>query len=130
MDDAGGVGGGQRVGDRDRDAQRLAEAQSRAAGSGASSVWPGTSSMTMKSTPSADSISWIVTMFGWLRAEAARASLREAGAAVLVADALGGQDLDRDLAAEARVAGAVDLAHPAGAERGEHLVRPELRRGR
>src|SRR6266496_3902018 len=40
----------------------------------ASSVFPGTYSITMKSFPSADSISWMVTMFGWLRAEAARAS--------------------------------------------------------
>ena len=36
-----------------------------------------------------------------------------------------GQDLDRDLAAQPRVARPVDLAHPARAERGEDLVRPE-----
>ena len=72
--------------------------------------------MTMKSTPSADSISWMVTMFGWLRAEAARASCTKRHAPVLVDQALGGQDLDRDLAAEARVAGAVDLAHAPRAE--------------
>ena len=35
------------------------------------------------------------------------------------------QDLDRDLAAEARVAGAIDLAHAARAERGEDLVGAE-----
>jgi hypothetical protein len=43
-------------------------------GISASSVSPGTSSITMKSIPSADSISWIVTMCGWLSAEAAFAS--------------------------------------------------------
>ena len=36
-----------------------------------------------------------------------------------------GQDLDRDLAAEPRVFGAVDLAHSARAERREDLVRAE-----
>ena len=55
--------------------------------------------------------------------------LHEAGAAMRVGEAIGGQDLDRDLAAEAGVAGAVDLAHPAGAEGREHLVRPEFRPG-
>ena len=34
----------------------------------------------------------------------------------------GGQHLDRDLAAEARIARAVHLAHPSGTERGDDLV--------
>ncbi len=38
-----------------------------------------------------------------------------------------GQDLDGDDAIEARVAGLVDLAHAAGAEGGEDLVRAEAR---
>ena len=42
----------------------------------------------------------------------------------------GRQDLDRDLAAQARVAGAVDLAHAARAEGGEDLVGPEAGAGR
>ena len=33
-----------------------------------------------------------------------------------------GQDLDRDVAIELRVAGPIDLAHAAGAEGGEDLV--------
>ena len=37
------------------------------------------------------------------------------------------QNLDRDVAAEPRVARAIDLAHPARAERGENLVGPESR---
>ena len=36
---------------------------------------------------------------------------------------LGGQNLDGDVAAEPRVARAIDLAHPAGAERRDDLVR-------
>ena len=35
------------------------------------------------------------------------------------------QDLERNVAIEARVAGAVDLAHAAGAERAENFVRSE-----
>ena len=38
------------------------------------SVPPSTSSMTVKGSPAVSPISWIVTMFGWLRDEAARAS--------------------------------------------------------
>ena len=41
-----------------------------------------------------------------------------------------GQDLDRDVAIELRVARAVDLAHPARAEGGENLVRSEASAGR
>ena len=51
--------------------------------------------------------------------------LLEAAEACLVAVHRGGQDFNRDVAAEARVARAVDLAHPALAERFEHLVRPQ-----
>ena len=40
-----------------------------------------------------------------------------------------GQDLDRDAAVQARVAGLVDLAHAAGAERRHNLVRAEVRSG-
>ena len=39
--------------------------------------------------------------------------------------ALGGQHLDRDISAQARVVGAVHLAHASCAERRNHLVRPE-----
>ena len=56
--------------------------------------------------------------------------LDEAQSSVLVRHPLGGQDLDRDLAAESCVAGAVDLAHPSRAQQGEDLVGPELRAGR
>ncbi len=39
------------------------------------------------------------------------------------------QDLDRDLAIERRVAGAVNLPHPSRAERPEDLVVTEVRAG-
>ena len=40
-----------------------------------------------------------------------------------------GQDLDRDIAIEARVAGAVDLTHPPGADRSDDLVGAEAGAG-
>jgi hypothetical protein len=40
---------------------------------------------------------------------------------------LGREDLDGDLATEPRVAGAVDLAHSAGAERRQDFVRSNAR---
>ena len=65
-------------------------------------------------------------MFGWLSAgDGARLAL-EAGQAVGIgARRLGGQHLERDVAAEPRVARAVDLAHAARAERGDDLVGAE-----
>ena len=50
---------------------------------------------------------------------------REARERLGVARQLLGQHLDRDLALEPRVPRAVDLAHAAGAERGNDLVRAE-----
>ena len=60
----------------------------------------------MKSLPSADSISWIVMMCGWLRADAACASCTKRRRRSVVREAVGGQHLDGDLAAQACVAGA------------------------
>ena len=39
------------------------------------SDWPSTYSIDMKSTPCSDPISYTVTMFGWFKTDAARASL-------------------------------------------------------
>jgi hypothetical protein len=47
--------------------------------------------------------------------------------ALLVARHLLGQDLDRHLAPEPGVAGAVHLSHASRAEGGEHLVLPQAR---
>ena len=41
-----------------------------------------------------------------------------------------GRDLDGHVAAHARIAGAVDLAHAAGAERRQDLVRSQVSSGR
>jgi hypothetical protein len=41
-----------------------------------------------------------------------------------------GKDLDRNIAAEARIVGEVDLAHPSGAQQGPDLIRPEAGLGR
>ena len=55
--------------------------------------------------------------------------LLEAAQAVRVLRERGGQHLDRDLASEARVLRAVDLAHSPGADLAEDLVGAELRAG-
>ena len=53
----------------------------------------------------------------------------EAGAQLGVGGELRRQHLDRDRAIEPRIARAVDLAHPAGADRRDDLIRPESRAG-
>ena len=68
-------------------------------------------------------------MFGWFSAPAARASCSKRREPVGVGGERRGQHLDRDLAAEPRVARAVDLAHPAGAERRDDLVGPQASAG-
>ena len=51
--------------------------------------------------------------------------LLEAAQAIGVGGERGGQDLDRHVAPEPRIARAIDLAHAAGAERRDDLVRAE-----
>ena len=63
------------------------------------------------------------------RADRARLLL-EAAEAIRVRGKRGGQHLDRHLAAEARVTGAVDLAHAARPDRGHDLVGPHASAGR
>jgi hypothetical protein len=67
-------------------------------------------------------------MFGWLSEARVFASL-EAGHALGVGGKGGGQQLDRDVAIERRVAGAIDLAHAACPERAEDLVDAESASG-
>ena len=55
--------------------------------------------------------------------------LLEAAQAIGVGGEGGGEDLDGDVAAEARVLGAVDLPHAAGADGGEDLVGAEAGAG-
>ena len=54
----------------------------------------------------------------------------EARAPIRIARHARGQHLDRDLAIETCVLGPIDLAHAAGANRGDHLIRPESGAGR
>jgi hypothetical protein len=51
----------------------------------------------------------------------------EAAQPVRIVRTVEGQDLDRDIAGQALVAGPVDLAHPAGTEGSEDLVGAEVR---
>ena len=64
-------------------------------------------------------------MCGWLSARDGRASRSKRARTSGSADRCGGQHLDRDVAAEARVPRAIDLAHAAGAERGDDFVGTE-----
>ena len=56
------------------------------------------------------------------RGEHARLALEPRQPVRIVNDRIG-KDLDRDLAVEARIAGAIDLAHATGAERADDLDR-------
>ena len=64
-------------------------------------------------------------MFGCESAAAARASARKRSRRSGSPATVGSEHLDRDRAAEPRVARAIDLAHPAGADPVEDLVVPE-----
>ena len=129
MDDAGRVGGGERVRQRDRDPQRLAEAH------------PLARDEALQRLARDELHDDVVDALGRLdlvdrddvrvvERGGGAGLLDETGAAVRVDVPLGGEDLDRDLAPEAGVAGPVDLAHAPGAEGRDHLVRPEPRCGR
>ncbi len=84
-----------------------------------------------------DEIGGVVLRAGVEDGEDVRVIERRGGPRLLLeaADALGvgaqggGEDLDRHVAPEARVPGAVDLPHPARAERADDLVRAEPRAG-
>ena len=68
-------------------------------------------------------------MCGWLRLETVFASRSKRARTSADATEVLGQHLDRDVAAEAGVAGAVHLAHAAGAERTTDLVGAETGAG-
>ena len=67
-----------------------------------------------------------VAMLGWLTAARVRASLLQSSDAVSVVSMPVGQDLQRDVTPEPAVPGAVHLAHPAGAERVDDVVRAQM----
>ena len=68
----------------------------------------------------------MVTILGWLRADARRASRSKRCNRLAVRGKRGGQDLDGNTTLQPRVAGAINLAHPAGAKSGDDLIRPEF----
>ena len=118
----------ERVGNLDGDLQRLVERQ-RALRQASASVSPSRYSMTRNAVPSllADVVEGADVRMVELR-DRPRLAL-EALAELRIGRERVGQDLDRDGAIEARVAGPVDLAHAAGAEGGEDFVRAEAGAG-
>ena len=66
-------------------------------------------------------------MFGWFSEASDLRFALEAREPIGVGRERVGQDLDRDVAIQLRVARAIDLAHPAGAERRQDLVGAEPR---
>jgi hypothetical protein len=56
--------------------------------------------------------------------------LYEPATALLVGHSISREHLDRYVPTQTRISGAVHLAHPAGADEGPDLVRPECRTGR
>ena len=74
--------------------------------------------------------SWIARMLGWLSAATTRASRSKRASACAFGGEPLGEHLDRDVALQPGVARAIHLAHPAGADRGDHFVRTEPGAGR
>ena len=81
-----------------------------------SSVLPATCSMTMTSTPSLVSTSWIVMMFGW----------QETVTPLGVGQFIAAENLERDCAVEPCIARPIDLAHPTRSEKIFDAVRTDL----
>ena len=124
VDDALPVGGGQGVGDLGRHGQRLLERQR----SLLEAVGERLAREVLHHQEGRTVVLADVVERADVRVVQAGDGLRfalEAGAAVRVGADLGREDLDGDGAVEAGVAGLVDLAHAAGADGGEDLVRAE-----
>ena len=64
-------------------------------------------------------------MFGWVEAGEHLRFPLEPGEPVRISREGVGEDLQRDVAAELRVGGAIDLAHAAYADEGGHVIVPE-----
>jgi hypothetical protein len=128
VDHAPRVGGAERVRDRDREAQGLAQAHSLARDEGIEGL-PGHE----LHHDEVDPVRGLDLVDGddvGVVERGGRAGLvYEAGAAGRIREPIRGEDLDRHLAPESGVGGAVDLAHPARAERRQDLVRTETMAG-
>ena len=78
--------------------------------------------MTMKGCPSMSSMSWMVQMPGWLSWEAARASRRKRSSDLRSFDQVLGNELQGDVAAQARVFRLVHHPHAATAELAHNVI--------
>ena len=96
VDDALGVRGVQRVGDLRWPARAARRSVAAGPAMRCFSVRPSSNSMAMKCRPSASSMSWMVQMFGWFSAEAARASRWKRSSACGSRGELFGQELQGD----------------------------------
>ena len=74
-------------------------------------------------------MSYTARMFGWFSAAAARASCSNRWRRSASAENAIGQDLDRDVATQPRVARAVDVAHAARANQRDDFIGAEPRAG-
>ena len=92
---------------------RAAFTRSAPAASRSLRVVPSSYSITMDDRPSCLPMSWIVQMFGWFSTDAVSAS-REPVQGLVIARELVGDTPERHRAAEARICGFVQHAHPAG----------------
>ena len=128
MDDAGGVGGVEGIGNLLSDGQRLRESQRTTAHSSVQAValdeleHQGRCGAAQFNTVDRTDVRVIE------RGEESRLAF-EACHAIGVQRELRRQDLQRDVAIERRVASAIYLAHPPGAEGREDLVGSEARAG-
>ena len=97
VDDALRVRGVQRVGNLDRRGRAAARSASGLPPMRCFSVCPSSNSMAMNGWPSCSPMSWIVQMFGWLSAEAARASRWNRSSACGSCASSSRQELQRDV---------------------------------
>ena len=129
MDDAGRVRGGERARDLAADVDASSASGLRAPRCIERSVRPSMSSCTMKCSPAGVSpTSWMVTMLGWLSAEAARASRRKRCDDRRLLGVRVAHHLDRDRPVQPRVERAEHLAHAAAADAPIDAVVPEAGR--
>ena len=101
--------------------------QARQAGSGRSSGWPSTSSIVMNRMPSASSDGVDRDDVGMVQRRHGARFRSKRREPLGVGAKSRGQDLDGDVAAEARIARSIHLAHAAGAEQRDDFVCAEAR---
>jgi hypothetical protein len=125
VDDPGGVSGGERVGQGDRDPERLPETHPLAGDEGVEG--PALDQLHDDEVHPLGRLDLVDRDdVGVVQLGGGTGLLLEAGPARRVGEPVGREDLDRHLAPEPRVPGAVDLPHPPGPEGLEDLVGAEV----